>query len=202
MAVKPIQSVQRALLVLETVAERQPIGVAALCRHLDLDKSTIQRVLVTLDKAGWIRATGEEITRWELSTRPLIVAHRGGGPTGLIERSRPEMLGLQETSGETVFLAIPDAGRIVAIYVLESHHLVRTAYCRQKEVQLARRSSRTSLPPKSPNTWVRHRVQNSSTSSTRPANAAGHWVWAQFNRERPHWAPRFSERTVDRSPQS
>jgi IclR family acetate operon transcriptional repressor len=127
MAVKPIQSVQRALLVLETVAERQPIGVAALCRHLDLDKSTIQRVLVTLDKAGWIRATGEEITRWELSTRPLIVAHRGGGPAGLIERSRPEMLGLQETSGETVFLAIPDAGRIVAIYVLESHHLVRTA---------------------------------------------------------------------------
>jgi IclR family acetate operon transcriptional repressor len=127
MSVKPIQSVQRALRVLEAVAELQPIGVAALCRHLDLDKSTIQRVLVTLDQAGWIRATGGESTRWELSTRPLVVANRGGGPTGLIERSRPEMLALQEMSGETVFLAIPDAGRIVAVYVLESHHLVRTA---------------------------------------------------------------------------
>jgi IclR family acetate operon transcriptional repressor len=127
MSVKPIQSVQRALRVLEAVAELQPIGVAALCRHLDLDKSSVQRVLVTLDQAGWIRTTVGESTRWELSTRPLVVANRGGGPTGLIERARPEMLALQEMSGETVFLAIPDAGRIVAVYVVESHHLVRTA---------------------------------------------------------------------------
>jgi IclR family transcriptional regulator, acetate operon repressor len=126
-SVKPIQSVQRALRVLEAVAELQPIGVAALCRHLDLDKSTVQRVLVTLDESGWIRATAGEGTRWELSTRPLVVANRGGGPTGLIERARPEMLSLQEMSGETVFLAIPDAGAIVAVYVVESHHLVRTA---------------------------------------------------------------------------
>lgn len=127
MPVKPIQSVQRALQVLEAVADLQPIGVAALCRHLELDKSSVQRVLVTLDAAGWIRATGEEVTRWELSTRPLVVANRGGGPISLIERARPEMLALQELSGETVFLAIPEAGRIVAVYVLESHHLVRTA---------------------------------------------------------------------------
>jgi IclR family transcriptional regulator, acetate operon repressor len=126
-SVKPIQSVQRALRVLEAVAELQPIGVAALCRHLDLDKSSVQRVLITLDQSGWIRAAPGESTRWELSTRPLVVAHRGGGPTGLIERARPEMLALEELSGETVFLAIPDAGTIVAVYVVESHHLVRTA---------------------------------------------------------------------------
>jgi IclR family transcriptional regulator, acetate operon repressor len=127
MAVKPLQSLQRALLVVEAVAEHQPIGVGALCRLLDEDKSALQRVLVTLHASGWIRPTGDGATRWELSTRPLVIVGAAQRRSGLVARARPVMTSLREATGETVILAVPDAGRIVALEVVESRHLVRTA---------------------------------------------------------------------------
>jgi IclR family transcriptional regulator, acetate operon repressor len=127
MAVKPLQSLQRALVVLEAVAEHQPVGVGALCRLLDEDKSALQRVLVTLHASGWIRPTDDGVTRWELSTRPLVVVGQAQRRSGLVARARPVMASLREATGETVILAVPDAGRIVALEVVESRHLVRTA---------------------------------------------------------------------------
>ena len=127
MAVKPLQGVQRGLLVLEALAEHQPVGVAALARLLGEDKSALQRVLVTLHAAGWIRPTGDEVTRWELSTRPLVVVGQAQRRSGLVARARPIMEALREATGETVILAVPDAGRVVTVAVVESRHLVRTA---------------------------------------------------------------------------
>ena len=48
MAVKTIQSVENALLVMETLASVQPIGVSALARLVDLDKNAVQRILISL----------------------------------------------------------------------------------------------------------------------------------------------------------
>jgi IclR family acetate operon transcriptional repressor len=127
MAVKPLLSLQRALAVLEAVAEHQPIGVAALARLLDEDKSALQRVLVTLDACGWIRASGDGATRWELSARPLAIASQAQRRSGLIASARPTMEDLRDATGETVTLALPDTDRIVAIDVVESLHMVRSA---------------------------------------------------------------------------
>lgn len=127
MAVKPLQGVERALAVVEAVAAHQPIGVAGLCRLLDEDKSALQRVLVTLHTCGWIRPSGGDVTRWELSARPLAVASQAQRRSGLLARARPVMEALRARTGETVILAVPDAGRIVAVDVIESRHLVRTA---------------------------------------------------------------------------
>lgn len=127
MAVKPLSSLQRALSVLEAIAEHQPIGVAALARLLNEDKSALQRVLVTLDRCGWIRSTGDGVTRWELSARPLAVAGQAQRRSGLASLARPVMHDLRDATGETVTLAVPDIDRIVAIDVVESHHMVRSA---------------------------------------------------------------------------
>ena len=124
---KPLGSVQRALSVLEAIASHQPIGVAALCRVLDEDKSAVQRVLVTLAGAGWIRSTGEQVTRWELTERPLVVAGQAQRRSGLVARMRPTLEALRDETGETAMLAVPDLDRIVAVDVVESRHLVRTA---------------------------------------------------------------------------
>ena len=60
MAVKALRSATRVLSVLEAVASLQPVGLAAVARHLDEDKSAVQRALATLAEDGWIRpAPGE-----------------------------------------------------------------------------------------------------------------------------------------------
>src|SRR5215218_6454615 len=67
MAVKPLQSLTRALAAIDAIAEHQPVGLSALARALGEDKSALQRVLVTLHTAGWIRPVAGELTRWELT---------------------------------------------------------------------------------------------------------------------------------------
>ena len=41
----PIQVADRLFLVLETLAETGPAALADLCRHLELNKSTVHRLL-------------------------------------------------------------------------------------------------------------------------------------------------------------
>lgn len=127
MAVKGLRSAERMLAVLEAVAEHQPIGVGALTRALGEDKSAVQRALVTLESAGWIHSTGEEQTRWELTTRALVVAGHARQRSDLGRRARAALEGLQRDTGETTLLAIADAHRMVVVDVVESTQLVRTA---------------------------------------------------------------------------
>src|SRR5437016_10707192 len=75
MAVKHVQSATRVLATFEALADHQPVGVGALARVLDDDKSAVQRALMTLAEAGWIRRTPADRTRWEVTTRVLALAH-------------------------------------------------------------------------------------------------------------------------------
>jgi IclR family acetate operon transcriptional repressor len=127
MTVKRLRSGSRVLAVLEAIAQHEPIGVAALARLLDDDKSAVQRALMTLADDGWIRPAPGEQTRWELTPRIHILAHMAQGHTDLRQRVRVGLDALRERTGESIILAVPDAGRLVAIDVLESRQLVRTA---------------------------------------------------------------------------
>src|SRR5690349_3897183 len=75
MAVKGSSTAARVLTVFEAVAANQPVGVAALSRTLGIDKSAVQRALVTLADQGWIQERDEQMTRWEITPRILAIAH-------------------------------------------------------------------------------------------------------------------------------
>jgi IclR family acetate operon transcriptional repressor len=127
MTVKQVRSASRTLATLEVLAEHQPIGVRALARLLDDDKSAVQRALVTLADAGWIRPAVDASGQWELTTRALVVAEHAQRRSGLRQRARAALEALQVATGESTLLAVPDTGRIVAVDVVESQQLVRTA---------------------------------------------------------------------------
>jgi len=127
MPVKPIRSAARVLEALEVIARHQPIGLADLARRLGEDKSSVQRVLVTLASSGWIRAVPEGPTRWELTTRILAVASDARAGAGLGQLIRPLMVSLRDRTGETVVCAVPDVDRVVITDVVESMQMVRSA---------------------------------------------------------------------------
>jgi DNA-binding IclR family transcriptional regulator len=127
MAVKHLKSAARVLTTFEALAEHQPVGVADLARVLDDDKSAVQRALMTLNAAGWIRRASGDRTRWEVTTRVLGLAHRAQRRIGLRERTRPTLEALRECTGETIILNVPENGQIVILDVVESKQLVRTA---------------------------------------------------------------------------
>jgi IclR family acetate operon transcriptional repressor len=113
------------LTVLELIAARQPIGVTALAKLLEEDKSAVQRAVMTLADAGWVRAAPEPPTRWELTAHIFTLAHLPHSTNELRQRARLEAL--RDQTGETVFLVAPDIGRFTVIEVAESPHTLRMA---------------------------------------------------------------------------
>lgn len=122
--VKTLKSVRKALDAIGAIADHQPVGVGALARALDLDKSAVQRILVTLHEAGWIEAAPGDPRRWQLSLKPLVVA-RHVDAAGLVDRARPLLERLRDETGETVLLAEFDGTRLAVVEVVESPQPLR-----------------------------------------------------------------------------
>lgn len=124
-AVKRSQSAGRMLKVFETIAGTQPTGVSALARALDADKSAIQRDLMTLADAGWIRPASAAPGQWELTPHVLTLARPPQSADSLRQRARPSLERLRGETGETAYLTIPDGDRFVVLDALESDHVLR-----------------------------------------------------------------------------
>ncbi|WP_107985903.1 IclR family transcriptional regulator [Rhodococcus sp. OK519] len=126
-AVKTLGTLARGLRVVEAVAAHQPVGLTELSRLLDEDKSALQRTLATLHDAGWIHPLPDSPPRWEVSTKPLIVAGRAIASSPLPIRARALLGSLRDATGETAHLAIVDDGAIAVVDVAEGKQIVRTA---------------------------------------------------------------------------
>lgn len=125
MAVKRNASGSRMLAVFEAVAARQPVGVSALARDLAADKSAVQRDLMTLADAGWIRPAPAAAGQWELAPHVLTLARAPHSAEALRQRARPVLEHLRRDTGETVYLTIPEGDRFIVIDALESFHMLR-----------------------------------------------------------------------------
>lgn len=125
MSVKRSHSGSRILAVFDAIAVNQPIGVSALARLLDDDKSAIQRALMTLADEGWIRASSEPPTRWEVTAHILALAYAAYGSNDLRRRARPVLERLRDETGETVLLVVPDLHNFVIADVIESRQVLR-----------------------------------------------------------------------------
>ncbi len=125
MAVKRSQSGSRVLTIFELVAAHQPIGVSALARLIGDDRSAVQRGVLTLADGGWIRLAPEPPVRWELSAHIFTLASLPDSISQLRQRARPTLEQLRQQTGETVFLAVPDATRFVVVEAMESTHALR-----------------------------------------------------------------------------
>jgi DNA-binding IclR family transcriptional regulator len=118
-----VQSVQRAFLLLQQLAS-QEMGVTKLAEASALPKSTVARLLKTLEHEGAVE-WDEEMARYRIGPSILSLAGSTDPALDLIARSRPHLVVLAQTTGEDAGLAVPD-GRL-AHYVAraETHSLVQ-----------------------------------------------------------------------------
>ena len=122
MAVKEIRSVHNACVLVEAIAEHQPVGVSDLARVTGLDKSAAQRIAVTLDRAGWLRQSPDG--RWHIAPSIARVVQEASRHA-LIALARPTLEQMRNECGETVMLVTIDHGRLIVLDVAESPHNLR-----------------------------------------------------------------------------
>jgi DNA-binding IclR family transcriptional regulator len=101
----PVQSVDRAVAILEILARDGEAGVTEVARELGVHKSTASRLLAALDRRELV-AQDAARGRYRLGMGLVRLAGAAGRGLDLVQESRPVCRALAQEVGETVNLAI------------------------------------------------------------------------------------------------
>ncbi|WP_170422971.1 IclR family transcriptional regulator [Ruegeria arenilitoris] len=122
-----MQSLDRALGVLTSVARLERAALSDLAREVDVPTATTHRILTTLQKHGFV-AFDDERQEWMIG----IEAYRTGASflrrNSVIEIGRPILRRLMQDSGETANLAVPDGAEVVFVGQVETPNPIRAFF--------------------------------------------------------------------------
>ncbi len=122
-----MQSLDRALGVLTTVAGLGRVALSDLAREVDVPTATTHRILVTLQKHGFV-TFDDERQEWMIG----IEAYRTGASflrrNSVLEIGRPILRRLMQDSGETANLAVPDGSEVVFVGQVETQNPIRAFF--------------------------------------------------------------------------
>jgi DNA-binding IclR family transcriptional regulator len=120
-----IQSIQRAAEILRSFTEAEPeLGVVELGKRLDLHKSTVSRILSTLQEEGLVNQNGET-GKYRLGIGLISLAGVALGRLNVRGVSQPHLNNLVEVSQETVNVVVLDGKECVNIERVASPKPIR-----------------------------------------------------------------------------
>jgi DNA-binding IclR family transcriptional regulator len=109
-----VQSVDRALLVLEILAKLGQAGVTEIAAELGVHKSTVSRLITVLESRGYVEQVSDR-GKYRLGFSVARLARASSGHLDLVKLSQDVCDSLAAEVGETTNLAILDADRIINI---------------------------------------------------------------------------------------
>jgi DNA-binding IclR family transcriptional regulator len=109
-----VQSVDRALLVMEILAALGQAGVTEIAAELGVHKSTVSRVIAVLESRGYVEQLSDR-GKYRLGFSITRLARSSRGHLDLVKHSQGACDSLAADVGETANLAILDDDRIVNI---------------------------------------------------------------------------------------
>lgn len=117
-----VQSVARTLAVLEELCRAgAPLRLVELSARVGLHKSTVYRLLATLQARGYVEQDPHS-GRYGVGVRLLEVGGAALDSTPLISASRPCLQSLVEQTGETVNLAVLQGSEVLFLEKLEPEY--------------------------------------------------------------------------------
>jgi len=121
-----IGSLERALLVVDTLAEVPDTSVAELAQLLGVAKGSLFRHLKVLEANGYVlQSPGTK--RYSLGPRLLYLGHAARQQLRLPEVAAPLMTALRDRFNETVHMGVLSRGEVVHVEVAPSTHPVKMA---------------------------------------------------------------------------
>ena len=109
-----VQSVDRALLILEILADAGQVGVTEIADALGVRKSTASRLIAVLEARGFVEQVSER-GKYRLGFAVARLARSGGSQLDLVKVGQDICDRLSVEVGETANLAVLDGDRIINI---------------------------------------------------------------------------------------
>lgn len=119
-----VKSADRALAVLELVAQRRSATFTDVVTALTMPRSSTHELLRTMTESGWLTFDPDR-RRYGLGLKAWQVGQRYDGHQALVEAAQPIMDELSKTVGETVQLARLDGTHNVYVAISESPNPMR-----------------------------------------------------------------------------
>lgn len=117
-----MQSADKALAILAAFSEARPhVGVSELAGELGMHKSTVSRLLATLEKRALVRREGDRFSPGPELARLGGLAVQG---LALVKLAREPLERLAAETGETVNLAVPHDERALNVLQVRTSHVV------------------------------------------------------------------------------
>jgi len=119
-----IAAVDRALRVLEALAEHPKQGITELSKRLGLTKSIVFRLLSTLEARGFVVREGEK-AMYSLGYRIGVLGEQAGAQNTLLSAARPVMVQLRDDTSENINLVIREDLQSLVLATEDGHHSMR-----------------------------------------------------------------------------
>lgn len=119
-----VNAVDRALTLLEYLAEERELGVTELAKKAGLTKSLVFRLLYTLEQRGYVHKNEERRT-YSLGYRPLYLANQTRKHSRLISSADRFMDELAEATHENVLLTVREDYHSVCVAMRQSPQQLR-----------------------------------------------------------------------------
>ena len=122
-----IQSLDRALDVLDLLAASTGLTLTEISNELDQSPATMHRVLATLEARDIVEMDPQSQS-WYVGAAAYRIGSAFLHRSGVIERSRPAMRRLMEQTGETSNLGVEMRGKVMFISQIETNETIRAFF--------------------------------------------------------------------------
>ena len=120
---RPVETVERAIALLEYLKVNGPTGIGELAAEFDCAKSTVHRHLRTLEANSLLVREDDE---YRLGTRLLDYGIGARNRYPLFREARPKVDELAEETEEKIWCTVEEHGRSIHIYGARGKRSVRT----------------------------------------------------------------------------
>lgn len=114
-----INSIVKVFRILELLVTKNEFQLAELCQLLKLPKTTIHRMLLTLESLGYVQQNPKSLG-YMVSIKLFELGGKVVQNLNLIQIAKPLMIELHEKTGETINLGILDGSDVVCVDKVDS----------------------------------------------------------------------------------
>lgn len=122
-----IKALDRALTALAELARLEGATLSSLAHMLEESPATIYRILVTM-QSHRIVEFDEGAQSWHVGPGAFLIGAAFLRRTSLIERARPVLRDLMQTTGETANLGVESDGAVLFVSQVETHAAIRAFF--------------------------------------------------------------------------
>lgn len=120
-----VQSVDRALSILEVLSDYEDgMGITEISTKIDLHKSTVHRLLVTLIHKGYVEQNSNT-NKYRLTLKLFELGNKAIEKMDIASAAKPYLQQLMEDTNEVVHLVVREGTEIVYIDKVESENKIR-----------------------------------------------------------------------------